>query len=232
MDASDRNVLHRQQYGYWTLWCRQFGYRSYRNVYAVYLSRDGDKMEQEVHRVHGSLGNGPQFAGFLIRSQVRRHAYAALSDAFCSGLKSKEKRGGNWVVVEADSAEAAMEHEDVCEVRDEMMGSDWRSAFCGVYFISNCRGAVKIGNTSASPLQRLATLQPGSPYPLKIVAIIHTTSHKRLEAELHERFAKQRLEGEWFSMSDDEAVDIALGYGGEAVLRRTLRSTLMPKCRA
>jgi hypothetical protein len=230
MSSTDEDVLHRQQYGFWTLWCRKFGYRSYRNVYAVYLSRNGDKLEQEVHRVHGALGNGPKFAGFLIRSQVRRNAYAALSDAFCSGLKSKEKRGGNWVVVEADSPDAAMQHEDVCEVRDEMMQSDWTHAFCGVYFISNSRGAVKIGNTSASPLQRLAMLRPGSAYPLRLVAVIHTTSHKRLEAELHLRFAKHRLEGEWFAMTDEEATQIALEYGGEMVSSRKCRA--MPKCRA
>jgi len=230
MSTTDEDVLHRLQYGFWTLWCRKFGYRSYRNIYAVYLSRDGDKLEQEVHRVHGTLGNGPKFAGFLIRSQVRRNAYAALSDAFCSGLKSKEKRGGHWVVVEAESQDEAMQHEDVCEVRDSIMQSDWKHSFCGVYFISNSHGSVKIGNTSASPVQRLAMLRAGSPYPLKLMAVIHTTSHKRLEAELHSRFAKQRLEGEWFAMSDQEAEQIALEYGGELVSGR--KSRAMPKCRA
>lgn len=230
MSMMDEDVLHRLQYGSWTLWCRKFGYRSYRNVYAVYLSRNGDELEQEVHRVHGTLGNGSKFAGFLIRSQVRRNAYAALSDAFCSGLKSKEKRGGHWVVVEAASQDDAMQHEDVCEVRDSIMQSDWTQSFCGVYFISNSRGAVKIGNTSASPLQRLAMLRPGSPYPLKLAAVIHTTSHKRLEAQLHSRFAKQRLEGEWFAMTDQEAEQIALEYGGEIVSGRKFRA--MPKCRA
>jgi len=232
MDAIENDVLHRLQYGYWTLWCRKFGYRSYRNIYAVYMTREGDEFDQEVHRVYGALGNGAKFAGFLIRSQVRKNAYAALSDAFCSGLKSKERRGGHWVVVEADSPEAAIAHQDVAEVRDEMMQDGPTHSFCGVYFISNSRGAVKIGNTASSIMQRLCTLQSGSAYPLRLVALVHTTSHKKLEAELHKKYKAKRLEGEWFQMTEDEAIQVAKEHGGMAVIKRSPRSTLMPKCRA
>ena len=232
MDASADNSLRRLQYGYWTLWCRKFGYRSYRNVYAVFMARDGDEFHQEVHRVFGSLGNGQQFAGFLIRSQVRKHCYAALSDAFASGLKSKERRGGNWVIVEAASAGDALEHDDVAEVKDEMMKTGPTHSFCGVYFISNSRGAIKIGSTANSIAQRLGTLQAGSAYPLTIVALIHTTSHRRLEAQLHEEWKQRRLEGEWFDLTDEEAVGIAKDRGGIALTRRLHRSNLMPKSRA
>jgi len=232
MDASSDGSLRRLQYGYWSLWCRQFGYRSYRNVYAVFMARDGEDFHQEVHRVHGALGNGKHFAGFLIRSQVRKHAYAALSNAFCQGLRSKERRGGNWVIVEAESPEKALAHEDVVEVREDMMQIGPTHSFCGVYFISNSRGAVKIGNTSSSVTQRLATLQAGSAYPLRLVALIHTTSHKRLEAELHQKLKHLRLEGEWFELTEDQAVAIAKNHGGMAVLKRLARSTLTPKCRA
>jgi hypothetical protein len=232
MDASDDGSLRRIQYGYWTLWCRKFGYRSYRNVYAVYMARDGEEFHQEVHRVYGTLGNGQQFAGFLIRSQVRKHAYAALSDAFCTGLKSKERRGGTWVVVESGSPESALAHRDVADVKDEMMQTGPTHSFCGVYFISNSRGAVKIGNTASSIMQRLTTLQGGSAYPLTLIALINTTSHKKLEAELHKKLKAKRLQGEWFEMTDEEAIGVAKDHGGYAVTRRPYRSTLMPKCRA
>jgi len=232
MDAATGQVLHRLQYGYWTLWCRKFGYRSYRNVYGVYMTREGDEFSQEVHRVYGALGNGSQFGGFLIRSQVRKHAYAALSDAFCIGLKSKEKRGGHWVIVQAESPDAAIAHQDVADVRDELMQNGPTHSFCGVYFISNSRGAVKIGNTASSIMQRLCTLQSGSAYPLRLVALIHTTSHKKLEAELHKKFKALRLEGEWFRMTEEEAIQVAKDHGGSAVTKRSPRSTLMPKCRA
>jgi hypothetical protein len=232
MDASEDDGLRRMQYGYWTLWCRKFGYRSYRNVYAVYMARDGEEFHQETHRVYGALGNGEQFAGFLVRSQVRKHAYAALSDAFCNGLKSKERRGGNWVVVEADSPEAAIAHPDVADVKDEMMQTGPSHAFCGVYFISNSRGAIKVGNTASSIMQRLMTLQSGSAYPLTLVALINTTSHKKLEAEIHKKLTAKRLEGEWFEMTHEEAIQIAKGHGGYAVTKRSPRTTLMPKCRA
>jgi|LakMenEpi03Aug12_release.lakeMendotaPanAssembly.Ray.scaffolds.fasta_scaffold180140_5 hypothetical protein len=232
MGNSQDNELRRLQYGYWTLWCRKFGYRSYRNVYAVFMARDGEAFHQEVHRVHGALGNGEHFAGFLVRSQVRKHAYAALSDAFCSGLKSKERRGGNWVVVEADSPESALAHDDVAEVKDEMMKTGPTHSFCGVYFISNSRGAIKIGSTASSVTQRLSTLQAGSAYPLTLVAVIHTTSHKKVEAELHEKWKRRRLQSEWFELTDEEAVQIAKDHGGMAMIRRLNRSSLMPKCRA
>jgi hypothetical protein len=232
MDAFLDGSLHKMQYGYWTLWCRQFGYRSYRNVYAVFLSRDGEDLIQEVHRVYGSLGNGEQFAGFIIRSQVRKYAYAALSDAFCSGLKSKERRGGNWVIVEAESVDEALKHCDVEEVKDEMMKTGPTHSFCGVYFIANSKGAVKIGSTAKSIAQRLTTLQAGSAYPLTLVALIHTTSHRRLEAQLHQTWKQRRLEGEWFELTPEEAVQIAKDHGGMACLRRLHRSNLMPKCRA
>jgi hypothetical protein len=232
MDASNDGELVRIQYGYWTLWCRKFGYRSYRNVYAVYMARDGEEFHQEVHRVYGALGNGKQFAGFLVRSQVRKHAYAALSDAFCAGLKSKERRGGHWVVVEANSPEAAIAHPDVSDVQEEMMDSGPTGAFCGVYFISNSQGAVKIGCTASSISQRLMTLKPGSAYPLELIALINTSSHKRLEATIHKKIKAKRLQGEWFEMTNEEAIQIAQEHGGYAVSRLKCRSTFMPKCRA
>lgn len=232
MDAYEDGELVRLQYGYWTLWCRKFGYRSYRNIYAVFLARDGEELHQEVHRVYGALGNGDQFSGFLVRSQVRQHCYAALSDAFCSGLKSKERRGGNWVIVEAASPEDALAHDDVAEVKDEMMQAGPTHSFCGVYFISNSRGAIKIGSTANSIAQRLSTLQAGSAYPLTLVALIHTTSHKKLEHQLHQAWKHRRMQGEWFELTDQEAVEIANEYGGMPMSRRLHRSNLMPKCRA
>jgi len=232
MDAMKEEILHKQQYGYWTLWCRRFGYRSYRNVYAVFIARDGDACHQEAHKVYGTLANGARFHGFLIRSQVRKHCYAALSDAFSWGLKSKERRGGHWVIVQAAGPDEALTHNDVCAVRDDVMQDGASNSFCGVYFISNGNGAVKIGQTSSSLTQRVGTLQGGSPYPLRVVALVHTTSQKKLEAELHREHKDRRLAGEWFAMSDAEAVAIAESKGGMPANITPHRSNAMPKCRA
>jgi hypothetical protein len=68
-----------------------------------------------------------------------------------------------------------------------------------VYFIQSTNGGpVKIGYvSSAGCLQsRVAALQTGSPYPLKVLRAI--PGDRIVEAELHARFAGCRVSGEWF----------------------------------
>lgn len=65
-----------------------------------------------------------------------------------------------------------------------------------VYFIQPVGGGpVKIGH-SASPLERLGSLQAGCPFPLRILAV--TDGGPAKEAALHRRFACHRVNGEWF----------------------------------
>jgi hypothetical protein len=175
MDVTPEEILYRQQYNGWTLWCRQFSYRSYRNVYAVYMCRNNAQCHQEVHRVRGVLGNGQGFAGFLIKSEVRKHALAAISDKFSSGL-SKQTRGGHWVIVEA------------------------------------------------------AQLQSASPYRLKVCALIDSSDQKRLEREIHKSLKDYRLEGEWFEMTEKQAVEVAVSHGGRLARLYSPRTNLKPKC--
>lgn len=230
MDEKPEDFLYRQQYNGWTLWCRKYSYRSYRNVYAVYMCRDGEQLRSEVHRVYGVLGNGTHFAGFLIRSQVRKHSLMAISDKFASGL-SIDAKGGNWVIVESDSHESVLSHEDVELIRSDMMQEKIGQVFCGVYFISNGKGAVKIGQTASNVSLRLAQLQGASPYRLKVCAVIDTPQQKRLERELHVAHKHRRLEGEWFEMTEHEAIEIALSHGGRKATKYSPRTTTMPKCR-
>jgi len=66
-----------------------------------------------------------------------------------------------------------------------------------VYFIQSEQGGpIKIGSAS-NVEQRLESLQTAHAYPLKIIAVF---PHAGLKTEkmLHERFAKYRLNGEWF----------------------------------
>ena len=65
-----------------------------------------------------------------------------------------------------------------------------------VYFIGSPRGGpVKIG-FSAAPRRRLGELQTASPVRLEILGLVSGT--REMEQEFHERFAKHRLNGEWF----------------------------------
>lgn len=68
-----------------------------------------------------------------------------------------------------------------------------------VYFIqSGGTGAIKIGK-ACSPATRLATLQVGSPSPLRLIGSI--AGGIALERKLHARFSGDRLQGEWFTPS-------------------------------
>jgi hypothetical protein len=69
-----------------------------------------------------------------------------------------------------------------------------------VYFIT-CRevDAVKIGY-SGDPHGRLPEIQTGCPLPLTLEAM--TPGTKEHERQLHQRFADDRLHGEWFRLTD------------------------------
>lgn len=65
-----------------------------------------------------------------------------------------------------------------------------------LYVIQASTGEIKIGK-AADPLKRLATLQTGSPVPLKLVRVVDGAG--RIEGALHRRLRNFRLHGEWFT---------------------------------
>lgn len=71
-------------------------------------------------------------------------------------------------------------------------------------------GRVKIGY-SENPQRRLAALQTACPAKLELVRVF--AGEKRDEAALHDRFAKHRVQGEWFA---ETPVILALGQGADA----------------
>ena len=71
-----------------------------------------------------------------------------------------------------------------------------------VYFImSEKTQAIKIGFTAGNVKLRLSSLQTAHPYKLKVLATLN--GNKNYEKELHKRFSKFRLEGEWFEPHPD-----------------------------
>ena len=68
-----------------------------------------------------------------------------------------------------------------------------------VYFIGNTDyELVKIG-FSSEPEKRVKQLQTGCPFP---ITILHTeVGTPKNESELHRRFSKHRVNGEWFKLS-------------------------------
>jgi hypothetical protein len=72
-----------------------------------------------------------------------------------------------------------------------------------VYFLqAGEAGPIKIG-WALDPLARLNELQVGCPEPLRLLMTL--TDEGGLEAQLHRRFARLRLRGEWFRAEQELA---------------------------
>jgi len=71
-----------------------------------------------------------------------------------------------------------------------------------IYFIQGLKTEnIKIGRTRQMLEERMATLQCGSPDELVFIGGI--LGNQTIETELHHKFSKFRLHGEWFSPSED-----------------------------
>lgn len=72
-----------------------------------------------------------------------------------------------------------------------------------IYFIQSARGGpIKIGMTAGQPLHRMASLQTGFPYELRLLGVISDADDSR-EAEIHQQFSHLRIRGEWFRPAPD-----------------------------
>lgn len=70
----------------------------------------------------------------------------------------------------------------------------------GYVYLLKTQGVYKIG-LSVNPTRRLGEIQPAYPFPVELIHTIETEDMMALEADLHARFASQRLNGEWFELS-------------------------------
>jgi hypothetical protein len=73
-------------------------------------------------------------------------------------------------------------------------------------YIVSCEGTdmVKFGK-SVTPDWRLVTMQTGCPFTLKV----EWAWPEDIEDEMHAHFADRRVNGEWFRVSVEEAVEVA-----------------------
>jgi len=72
-----------------------------------------------------------------------------------------------------------------------------------IYIIKTYPDCYKIG-ISFNPEQRIITLQTANPFKLKIILEKEVNDAFKIEQTIHEAFKEKRLEGEWFSLTDDE----------------------------
>ena len=86
-----------------------------------------------------------------------------------------------------------------------------------IYFVRQGR-YVKIGFTD-NPKKRISTIQVSVPTKIEMMLLIE--GGRKLEKELHDRFHKQRTNGEWFLIDEDidnylaemEDFDLKWNYG-------------------
>lgn len=86
-----------------------------------------------------------------------------------------------------------------------------------VYLIREMNeGHFKIGLTS-NPEDRLNHFSVKLPFKVEHTCLIETGDMYTLEAQLHDRFADKRVDGEWFALEPEDVAYIkALAEGGEA----------------
>lgn len=86
----------------------------------------------------------------------------------------------------------------------------------GYVYLAEAKGSNrwKIGR-SKNVKERGTALKKQSPFPVVIECVIFSGNHETLEVELHSRFAKKKIHGEWFLL---DAADVAYikSMGGAA----------------
>lgn len=73
----------------------------------------------------------------------------------------------------------------------------------GFVYLVQCNEFYKIG-VATNMLQRLAGLQTGNPYPLRVIAYYRIENPVEVEARLHFRFQKKSHGGEWFKFDEQD----------------------------
>jgi hypothetical protein len=67
---------------------------------------------------------------------------------------------------------------------------------------------VKIGySTDSSPINRFTQFKTYAPYGSEIIGFIITDSAKKIETYLHKKFENKRLDGEWFEITEQDAIN-------------------------
>jgi hypothetical protein len=84
-----------------------------------------------------------------------------------------------------------------------------------VYVVHGQDDQYKIGLTTREPDKRLAEFTPKLPFKTELILTIQSDDVYALEAELHEFYASQRVNGEWFRLSQDNIAWLLRSAGGQ-----------------
>lgn len=75
-----------------------------------------------------------------------------------------------------------------------------------VYFFKHVGlSPIKIGySQNESPIKRFEQFKTYAPFGAMLIGFIRTERAKELETELHQKYARDRVKGEWFEISEEE----------------------------
>ena len=203
--------------GYRTrLWIRPES-MTFRRLFAVHFTAMADGVHRTAFPVAGYLGSfafdwhDPDHARkLLVGQRLCKHSRQILGSLM-------DDSTGEWLLCNQPDAAAAVSCVDADFVAQGCLHSQSVKGGPGVYFISNGRNAVKIGKAGTCINSRFVNLQIASPDTLRIVAVIADPDPGSLEDRLHAMLADRRIRGEWFAISDAEAISLAIENGGRAL---------------
>lgn len=97
-----------------------------------------------------------------------------------------------------------------------------------VYLIKlNGTEGIKIGYSSKNdPFKRIKSYSTGAPNGVHIIGYITTPNAKELESELHKTFTEERMSGEWFNISVEDAVWVLTFFKGYKIWDRYFNTIL------
>lgn len=100
-----------------------------------------------------------------------------------------------------DYIELSPKEQMLCElIIDEQIKRESRPGY--VYLIKSASGFYKIGRTK-DPSDRIKTFSVKLPFEVEYDHLIETGDMCTLEQNLHDHFANQRVNGEWFSLTPE-----------------------------
>lgn len=75
-----------------------------------------------------------------------------------------------------------------------------------VYFFKHVGlNPIKIGySENESPINRFEQFKTYAPFGAELIGFIRTINAKKLETELHKKYSRDRIKGEWFEITRDE----------------------------
>ena len=190
---------------------------SFRRLFAVQFNSMTDGVRRHGKPVAGYLG------GFDFNWHDATHVRKLLVHAG-PGKRSLELfgtlmdyGGDQWLLCNQPDVTTAITCHDAEYVAHRCLHSRSIKDSTGVYFITNGRNAIKVGKSSTCIDKRFMALQIANPDDLRVLAVIIDPSPEAIEKRLHSMLESKRIRGEWFAMSDEEAVAIAIENGGRAI---------------